>query len=112
MTSPVLSPAQTLQNVGDTRTDAGSATAANDSLESITTRVLVTEQEVLLSSAAAISTPATPRHRRHGAMLTALTALTAAIDHLHIRLPEPRPIYRREAIYFETARMAREMDHL
>jgi hypothetical protein len=69
------------------------------------TPVLVTEQEVVFATAAAISAPATPR-RWLG------TTLTAAIGGI-LTLPEPRPHYpRREPNYFEAARMSREMDHL
>jgi hypothetical protein len=41
------------------------------------------------------------------------TRLVAAIGHIHIGLPGPQPHYpHREASYFETARMSRQMDHL
>ena len=41
------------------------------------------------------------------------TRLVAAIGHIHIGLPAPRPHYpHREASYFESARMSRHMDHL
>src|SRR5262245_45691328 len=94
---------------GSTATpDVGSAPSAHKSTESTTTQGLITEQEVVLGTAAAISAlPATTRHRRLCAMLI------AAIGHIHTRLPEPRPIYpRREASYFEVARMSRAMEHL
>jgi len=94
---------------GSTATpDVGSAPSAHEPTQSTTTRVLVTENEVLLSSAAAISAPpATARYRRLGA------TVIAAIGHIHIQLPEPRPRYpRREANYFEGARMSRAMDRL
>jgi hypothetical protein len=72
------------------------------------TPALISEQEVVLSTAAAaLLTPATTHRRWHA------TRLTAAISHIHIGLPEPRPLYpRREASYFEGARMSRQMDHL
>jgi hypothetical protein len=72
------------------------------------TPALISEQEVVFSTAAAaLPTPATT-HRRWRA-----TRLIAAISHIHIGLPEPRPLYpRREASYFEGARMSRQMDHL
>src|SRR5436309_8144333 len=94
---------------GSTATpDVGSAPSAHQSTESTTTRVLVTESKVLLSTTAAISAlPATTRHRRLGA------TLIAAIGRIHVRLPEPRPIYpRRESSYFEAARMSRAAEHL
>lgn len=72
------------------------------------TPALISEQEVAFSTAAAaLPTPATT-HRRWRA-----TRLIAAISRIHIGLPEPRPLYpRREASYFEGARMSRQMDHL
>ncbi len=72
------------------------------------TPVLISEQEVVLSTAAAaLVPPATiPRHWRG-------TTLIAAIGRIHIGLPEPRPCYpRREASYLEGGRMSRQMDHL
>jgi GTP cyclohydrolase III len=107
MTSSVFGPAQAMQNASRTTADAGSAPSANDSTESTTTRVLVTEQDVALSTAAVMSAPATARHRSPRAMLI------AAIGHIRIRLPEARPFYpRREGSYFETARMSRAMYRL
>ncbi|EUA05899.1 hypothetical protein I546_5853 [Mycobacterium kansasii 732] len=39
--------------------------------------------------------------------------LLEAVHHIHIALPDPRPMYpRREAGYSEAARMSRQMDHL
>jgi hypothetical protein len=72
------------------------------------TPVLISEQEVLLSTAAArfVAPAMIPRHWWG-------TALIETIGRIHIALPEPRPCYpRRGAIYFEGARMSREMDHL
>ena len=66
--------------------------------------VLITEQELMLGTTAAVapgSTPITPR------MIDALRVVGAAL-----RPPPPRPHYAREAMYFENARMAREMDRL
>ena len=68
--------------------------------------VLVTEKEVVFSTAAALSVPATTRHHRLA------TTLIAAISRIHIALPEPRPHYPRRRDYFEAAEMSREMDHL
>jgi len=70
--------------------------------------VLIREQEVVFSAAAtAVLPPATTvRHWR-------ATRLVAAIGHIHIGLPGPRPLYpHREASYFESARMSRQMEHL
>jgi hypothetical protein len=68
----------------------------------------MTEQEVLFKTAAALSVPpATTHHHWPG------TGFITAIGHIHIQLPEPRPIYpRREASYFDAARMSRMMEHL
>jgi hypothetical protein len=72
------------------------------------TPVLISEQEVVLSTAAAAFVPRATT-RRHWPV----TTLIAAIGRIHIVLPEPRPCYpRREASYFEGARMSRQMDHL
>jgi hypothetical protein len=87
--------------------DVGSVPSAVDCTHRSPTRVLVTEQEVVFSTAAATSVPAMTRHHRLA------TTLTAAISRIHIALPEPRPHYpRRELNYFEATRMSREMDHL
>ena len=85
--------------------EVGSAPSGVGNTQRGPTPVLVTEQEVAFSTAAAISAPATPR-RRPGA------TLTAAIGRI-LTLLEPQPHYpRREPNYFEAARMSREMDHL
>jgi hypothetical protein len=65
--------------------------------------VLITEQEVMLGTAAAVAPKATPITR----MIDALRVVGAAL-----RPPPPRPHYARQAMYFEDARMAREMDRL
>jgi hypothetical protein len=88
--------------------DVEPAPSAVSSTPPASAPVLVTEQEVLFKSAAALSVPpeATHRHWPGAAVIT-------AIGHIHIRLPEPRPIYpRREASYFEAGRMSRLMEHL
>lgn len=79
-----------------------------DSARDASTPVLISEQEVLFNSAVAASvSPATTRRHWSDA------ALITAIGHIHLRLPEPRPIYtRREASYFEGGRMSRMMEHL
>jgi hypothetical protein len=93
---------------GSTATpDIGSAPSAVGSTQRGTTQVLVTEQELAFSTAAAIPVPPTTIRRRLGA------TLSAAIGRIHIGLPEPRPHYPRpERNYFEAARMSRAMDHL
>jgi hypothetical protein len=79
-----------------------------DSPRDASTPVLISEQEVLFNTAVAASvSPATTRRHWPGA------ALATAIDHIHLRLPEPRPIYPgHEAGYFEGGRMSRMMEHL
>jgi hypothetical protein len=70
--------------------------------------VLISEQEVVFTTAAAALVPSATTHRHFPG-----TRLFAAIRHIHIALPEPRPIYPRlEASYFESPRMSRLMDHL
>ena len=71
------------------------------------TPVLITEQEVVFATAAAAVVPPGTTHRHR------LGTFVSAFGRIHIRLPAPRPIYpRREASYFESARMSRLMDHL
>src|SRR5271169_4195388 len=78
------------------------------------TLVLVTEQEVVFSTAAALSSPPATIRRRwlHPTLSPTLSPrLSAAIRRIVTPLPEPRPYYpRRESNYYEAARMAREMD--
>jgi hypothetical protein len=72
------------------------------------TPFLVSERDVAFSTAAPVLLPSatTQSHWR-------ATRLITAIGHIHIGLPEPRPLYpHREASYFESARMSRQMDHL
>jgi hypothetical protein len=65
--------------------------------------VLITEQEVMFGTAAALSPRSTPITRR---MLGGLRVAAATV-----RPPPPRPNYAR-ASYIERARMSREMDRL
>lgn len=70
--------------------------------------VLVTEQQVLFGTAAALVIPAAPTRRR---VLTA--ALLGEIERVRIRLRRPpSPYPHREAAFIEVARMAREMNRL
>ena len=66
--------------------------------------VLVTEQEVMFGTAAAVRPRSTPITRR---MIDALRVVAAAL-----RPPPPRPHYAHGASYIERARMSREMDRL
>lgn len=66
--------------------------------------VVITEQEVMLGTAAAVSPRSTPVTRR---MLDALRVVRAAFGP-----PPPRPHYPLRASYIESAAMAREMDRL
>lgn len=70
--------------------------------------VLITEREVVLSTAAALSAPAVPVRRRWLS-----PTLIAVFRRILNPLPEPKPHYpRRESSYLEAARMSREMDRL
>jgi hypothetical protein len=69
---------------------------------------LVSEQEAMFNTAAAALLPSATTHRHWRA-----THLIAAIGHIHIGLPGPWADHpHREASYFESARMSRQMDHL
>jgi hypothetical protein len=89
--------------------DVGPAPSPVTPKRHTSTPLLISEQEVVCSTAAAaFVVPPAMTHRHWRA-----TPLIAAIGHVHIRLPEPLPHYsRREASYFEGARMSRQMDHL
>jgi len=88
--------------------DVGPVPIAVGSTQQAATPVLSSEQDVVFRTAAAVLvTPATTHRHWPGA------TLFAAVHRIHIALPEPRPIYpRREAGYFEAARMSRQLDHL
>lgn len=92
--------------------DVGAAPPSAGTPQPDSTLVLVTEQEVVFSTAAALSSPpATIRRRWLHPTLS--PRLSAAIRRIVTPLPEPRPYYpRRESNYYEAARMAREMEHL
>jgi hypothetical protein len=66
--------------------------------------VLVTEQVVMLGTAAAVLPRSTPITQR---MIGALRVVAAAL-----RPPSPRPHYPRRALYIERAAMSREMVRL
>lgn len=66
--------------------------------------VVITEQEVMLGTAAAVSPQPIPVTRR---MIDALRVVGAAF-----RPPPPGPHYSHRAAYIERAAMAREMDRL
>ncbi len=66
--------------------------------------VLITEQEVMFGTAAAVRPQSTPITRR---LIDALGVVAAAL-----RPPPPRPHYAHSAPYLEGARMSREMDRL
>jgi hypothetical protein len=68
--------------------------------------VLITEREVLFTTAAAVSA------RSAGPLCLGIT-LIARLDRMMTALTQPRPRYpRREPVYFEAARMSREMERL
>src|ERR1700757_4249474 len=66
--------------------------------------VLISEQEVMLGTAAAVRPGSTQITRQ---MINALHVVGAAL-----RPPPPRPHYARRAYYLERAAMSREMDRL
>ena len=66
--------------------------------------VLISEQEVMLGTAAAVRPRSTQITRR---MINALHVVGAALQP-----PPPRPYYARRAYYLERAAMSREMDRL
>lgn len=91
-----------------TAPDIGPAPSRVSSKRHASTPVLISEPEVLFSTAAAAFVPPATTHR-----LWPGTRLIAALGRIHIGLPKPRPHHpRREASYFEEARMSRQMDHL
>jgi hypothetical protein len=67
-------------------------------------QVLISEQEVMLGTAAAVRPRSTQITRR---MINALHVVGAALQP-----PPPRPHYARRAYYLERAAMSREMDRL
>ncbi|WP_139829493.1 hypothetical protein [Mycobacterium gastri] len=88
--------------------DVGQARSGISSVEHVTAHVRVSEHDVKFSGAAATSTPPAPIHHHWPG-----ATLVDAVRHIHITLPEPRPVYRRrEAGYSEVAWMSRQMDHL
>lgn len=88
--------------------DVGPTSSEGCTKQNASTPVLITEQEVVFSTAAAKFLPPATVHRRWRS-----TTFITAIGHIRIRLPEPRPICpRREAGYFENGRMSRLMEHL
>jgi hypothetical protein len=87
--------------------DVEPAPSAVSSTRHTSTAVLISEQEVLFSTALAATAPPATTHRHWPG-----TTLVAAIARIHIGLPEPRPCYPRRDSYFEVARMSRELDHL
>jgi hypothetical protein len=91
----------TLETTLDTVTDVG-PTVTNDNLTQ--PPALITEQEVMLGTAAVVSPRSTTIARR---MIDALHVVGAAF-----RPPPPRPHYAHRAAYIERAAMAREMDRL
>lgn len=84
------------------------ASSAVSGTQHASTPVLISEQEVVFNTAAAALVPPATTHRHWPG-----GRLIAAVGRIHIALPEPRPHYpRRDASYFEGARMSRQMDHL
>ena len=92
----------------DVVTDAQANVSNDELLELLVTEpqppVVITEQEVMLGTAAAVSPPRISITRR---MMDALRVVGAAFGP-----PPPRPHYAPRAAYIERAAMAREMDRL
>ena len=92
----------------DVVTDAQARAVNDELLELLVTEpqppLVITEQEVMLGTAAAVSPPRIPITRR---MMDALRVVGAAFGP-----PPPRPHYAPRAAYIERAAMAREMDRL
>ena len=97
-----------LKTTQDAVTDAQAAASDDELLEVLVTEpqppVVITEQEVMLGTAAAVSLPRTPITHR---MMDVLRVVGAAFGP-----PPPRPHYALRAAYIERAAMAREMDRL
>jgi hypothetical protein len=89
--------------------DRGPDSSTTSAAQHASTPVLISEQEVIFNTAAAMAlVPPATTHRHWPGV-----GLIAAIGHVHIALPEPRPHYPgRDASYFEAARMSRQMEHL
>jgi hypothetical protein len=89
--------------------DGGSALPATHSAQRVrTTPVFVTEQEIALSTAAALAVPSATTRR---GWLTA--TLAAATRRILIPLFQRRPHFpSSEPYYLAMARMSREMEHL
>jgi hypothetical protein len=86
--------------------DVGQKPSADSSTAQAPNLVFISTREVIFNTAAA--GPATTVHHR-----SVVATLLGAISHIHVKLPEPHPIYpRRGANYFEAARMSRLMEHL
>jgi hypothetical protein len=92
---------ETSATLGDVNHDAAPSSSKDTALSA---PILITEQEVLFGSRAAIlPRRASLTHRVIGAVRTAATSL---------RLPPPRQHYPADLGYLERSRMAREMDRL
>ena len=92
----------------DVVTNAHSSAGNDELLELLVTEpqppVVITEQEVMLGTAAAVSPRRIPITHR---MMDTLRVVGAAFGP-----PPPRPHYALRAAYIERAAMAREMDRL
>jgi hypothetical protein len=74
------------------------------------TRALITEQQVLLSSAAALAVHP-PKTRRWS---DTVRAATSAVSGWLVSAPKPptKPVYPKRHVWLETSLMSREMDRL
>jgi len=89
---------------GPSDTESGPSTAACTLRKHAP--VLITENQVAFSTAAAAPVPSTRRRWLD-------TTLTAGLGRILAALTQPRPLYpHRAPAYFEAARMSRAMDRL
>ncbi len=84
--------------------DVGPTPSTDSSIAHAPNLVFISTREVILNTAAAV--PAATDHHH-----SAVSKLLGVISHMHVKLPEPHPIYQR-ANYFDAGRMSRLMEHL
>jgi hypothetical protein len=73
-------------------------------------QTLITEQQVLFSTAAAVALPAANSHRFSGGVHAAVAAVGSWIA--SAAKPPVKPVYPKRHQWMENATMSREMDHL
>jgi hypothetical protein len=86
--------------------DVGPKPSADNSTAQAPNLVFISTRQVIFHTAAAVPAPTAHHH-------SVVSTLLGAISHIHVKLPEPHPIYPRRGVnYFEAARMSRLMEHL